>query len=181
MLRAIMKTSLQIRLPPTPESIKIVAPLRPDSVVLVPEAPDALSVDSGFDLTLGAVSLGEAATALKEAGLAVHALVDPEREQVKAAHRMGFRGVSLLGVRLGAARLPETEARELEALEDCIRLANKLGLGAQVSHGLDLRSVRRLTSLAGIDAVEVGHALCGRASLLGMERAVRDFKDALAS
>jgi pyridoxine 5-phosphate synthase len=70
-----------------------VAPLRPDSVVLVPERSDLIALESGFDLSVGAASLGEAATALREAGLPVSVLVEPDREQVKAAHRLGFTGI----------------------------------------------------------------------------------------
>jgi len=156
-----------------------VAPIRPDSVVLVPERSDLIALEAGFDLTVGAASLGEAATALREAGLPVSVLVEPDREQVKAAHRLGFTGVSLTGARAGAARLAETEVRELESLEETLRLANKLGLDTQVSHCLDLPTLRRLGRLPSLKAVEVGHALVARALMVGMERAVGDFKAAL--
>lgn len=179
-LRAICRTRLQVRLPPTPESIRVIAPIRPDSVVLVPERSDLVALDAGFDLTVGAASLGEAATALREAGLPVSVLIEPDREQVKAAHRLGFTGVCLTGARAGAARLAGTEARELERLDESLRLATKLGLDAQVGHGLDLPTLARLSSLASLKAVEVGHALVARALMVGMERAVTDVRAALA-
>jgi pyridoxine 5-phosphate synthase len=178
-LRSICRSRLQVRVPPTPESIRIIAPIRPDSVVLVPERSDLISLDAGFDLTVGAASLGEAATALREAGLPVSVLIDAEREQVKAAHRLGFTGISMTGARVAAARQAETESRELERLEECLRLAGKLGLDAQVGHCLDLPTIGRLAGLPGLKAVEVGHALVGRAILVGMERAIADFKGAL--
>ena len=179
-LRAVCRGRLQVRVPPTPESLRIVAPVRPDSVVLVPERTDLLAHESGFDLTVGAASLGEAATALKEAGLPVSVLIEPDREQVKAAHRLGFNGVSLTGARAGAARLRETESRELERVEECLRLGAKLGLDSQVGHCLDLATVRRLSRVPGLGAVEVGHALVARALMVGMERAVADFREALS-
>ena len=70
-LRAMVKTRLQVRVPPTPDSIRIVTPIRPDAVVLVPERPESLAHETGFDLTVGAASLGESASALREAGEAV--------------------------------------------------------------------------------------------------------------
>ncbi len=178
-LRATCRTRLQVRVPPTPESIRIVAPIRPDSVVLVPERSDLIAHESGFDLTVGGASLGEAATALREAGLPVSVLVEPDREQVKAAHRLGFTGVSLTGSRAGAARLAGTEAAELQILEESLRLASKLGLEAQVGHCLDLPTLSRIAKLPGLCAVEVGHSLVARAIMVGMERAVADFKAAL--
>lgn len=179
-LRATVKTRLQVRIAPTPESIKIVTPIRPDLVVLVPERAESLGHETGHDLAVAGGIIAEAAGALREAGLDVMVLVDPDVENVKNAHRLGLAGVSLLGSRLGGARLPETLERELDALEHCVRLASKLGLVAQVAHGLDARSARHLAGLPGLAAVEVGHALCARASLVGMERSVAELKAALA-
>jgi pyridoxine 5-phosphate synthase len=172
-LRATVKTRLQIRIAPTPEAIRIVAPMRPDHVVLGPERPDSVAHE-GYDLVLGSSSVAEAITSLREAGLDAMVIVEPDIEQVKAAHRLGVAGICLLGARLGAARLPETETRELESIDRCARLAVKLGLLAQVGHGLTLRSLARLRAVPGVTHVEVGHALCARALLVGMERAVRD-------
>jgi pyridoxine 5-phosphate synthase len=179
-LRATCRTRLQVRVPPTPESIKIIAPIRPDAVVLVPERSDLIAHESGFDLTVGGGSLADAATALREAGLPVSVLIEPDREQVKAAHRLGFAGVSLTGARAGGAQLRETVSRELESVEDSLRLAAKLGLSAQLGHCLDLPTLTWLARVPGLEAVEVGHAIVARAVLVGMERAVADFRAALA-
>ena len=178
-LRATCKVRLQVRIAPTPESIKVITPIRPDLVVLVPERSDALGHEAGHDLAMSGAVIKDAANALKEAGLDVLVLVDPDVENVKAAHRMGLAGVSLVGSRLGAARQPDTQEAELDAIERCARMAQKLGMIAQVAHGLDLRSVARLAGTPGLSAVEVGHAACARAALVGMERAVRELKAAL--
>lgn len=178
-LRSVVRSELSIRVPPTPEALKAVIPIRPDEVVLVPERSDSLAHDSGFDLASGGTSVSEAAGALREAGLRVLVLVDPEREQVRAGHRLGTGGLVLTGSRLGAARLPEVEARELEAIDECARLCAKLGLRHRVGHGLGLRAARRLGGLPSVPAVEVGHGLLARAMLVGMDRAVRDLVEDL--
>lgn len=178
-LRAVLRGQLQVRIPPSAESLKIVAPIRPDSVVLVPERADETAQRQAWDLTVAGSSVGEAATVLREAGLPVLALVEADVEQVKAAHRLGLSGVSLLGTRLGSARTEETSSSALEALERCSRLASKLGLTLQVSHGLEPEHVRRLAALDGLSAVEVGQPLAARALLAGFERATRDYVEAL--
>jgi pyridoxine 5-phosphate synthase len=177
-LRATVRTRLQVRIAATPDSVKVVAPIRPEQVILGPERPDTIAHE-GHDLVLGSSAVTEAVASLREAGLDALVLIDPDLEQVKAAHRLGVSGVCLTGARLGAARLPESEERELDALDRCVRLASKLGLVTQVGHGLSLRSLPRLSSLPGLGFVEVGHALCARATLVGFEQAVRDARAAL--
>jgi len=178
-LRAMVHARLQVRVAPTPDSVKVVAPMRPDQVVLGPERPDSL-LHEGQDLVLqGTGAVGEAIASLREAGIDTLVLVEPEVEQVKAAHRLGVGGLAIVASRLGAARLPETENKELDAIERCVRLAAKLGLATQVAHGLTLRACRLLRRIEGLAAVEVGHAVVARAVLVGMEQAVRDFRQAL--
>lgn len=177
-LRATVRTRLFLRVAPTPEAIKIVAPIRPDLVVLGPERPDTL-VPEGQDLTLSPGSLGEAVATLREAGLDCLIAIDPDVEQVKVVHRLGAAGACMLGTRLGAARLPDTETKEREAIDRCVRLAARLGLLTMVSHGLSLRSLTLLRGLEGLRWVEVGHAIAARAVLVGMDRAVRDARQGL--
>lgn len=172
-LRAVIKTRLQVRIAPTPESVKVVAPIRPDQVLLGPERPDSLAQE-GFDLALGAGPLTEAVASLREAGLDAMLVVLPDLEHVKAAHRQGVSGICVVGGRLGAARTAESEAREHDAIDRCVRLASKLGLATQVGHGLSLRNLPGLASMQGLGSIEIGHALCARASLVGFDRAVRD-------
>jgi pyridoxine 5-phosphate synthase len=178
-LRATVRTRLVVHVPLAAEAVKLVTPIRPDLVVLVPERGEAHGQEPALDLTLTGSSVGDAAATLKEAGLTAMALVAPDPEQVKIAHRVGLPGVVLLGSRLGASRMPETRERELEVLDRCAKLAAKLGQVVHVAHGLDLAAVTSLRRVTGLGAVEVGHALCARAVLLGMERAVRDFRTAI--
>ena len=172
-LRAVVRSRLQIRIAATPDAVKVVAPIRPDHVLLGPERPDTIAHE-GYDLVLGSGAVTEAIGSLREAGLDTLVIIEPDLDQVKAAHRLGVGGICVTGTRLGAARLPESEEREMEAIDRCVRLASKLGLITQVGHGLPLRCLPRLATLPGLRFIEVGHALCARALLVGFEQAVRD-------
>ena len=178
-LRATVRTRLFLRIAPTPEAVKLVAPLRPDYVVLAPERPDSLAPE-GYDLTLSPGSLGEAIATLREAGLETLACVEPDVEQVKALHRLGAAGACIVGTRLGTARLPANEDKEREAVERCVKLSARLGLMTMVSHGLGLATLPHLRGMEGLRLVEVGHAIAARAALVGMDRAVRDAREALS-
>lgn len=178
-LRATVRSRLLLRIAASPDSVKLASPIRPDAAVLVPERVDPLGHEAPFDLNLSSAAVQEAAQGLAAAGIDALVLVEPDVEQVKLAHRAGVRGVSLVGARLGAARQPETEQREWEALERAVKLAAKLGLLAHVAHGLTLRAAARAARLPGLAALEVGHAVFARGLLVGYERAVRDLRAAL--
>lgn len=179
-LRALIRGRLQVRIPPTADSLKVTVPIRPDGIVLVPERPDVVHQAQAHDLTVAGPSISEASTVLREAGLEVLALVEPESEQVKAAHRLGLAGVSLLGTRLAAAREPATIEKETDAVDRCVQLARKLGLRVQVAHGLGLAALHRLSAVVRLHAVEVGQSVAARALHVGMERAVTDHREALS-
>jgi pyridoxine 5-phosphate synthase len=178
-LRATVTTRLVVRAPASPEALKTMLPIRPDLLVLVPDRTDAAAALQPYDLVLGGSALAGPVAALREAGLEVLALVAPDVEQVKAAHRLGLHGACVLGSRLGAARLPEAQERELEAIDRCAKLGSKLGLRVHAGGGLTLRCLPMVARLPGLHAVDVGHAACARASLVGVERAVTDMRTCL--
>lgn len=179
-LRATVRSRLQVRIAATPDSVKVVAPIRPEQVLLGPERPDTLAQD-GHDLVLGSGAVTEAVASLREAGLDALVVIEPDLEQVKAAHRLGVAGVCVTGTRLASARLRESEEREVDAVDRCVRLASKLGLVTQVGHGLSLRTLPMLAGMPGLSFVEVGHAICARAMLVGFEQAVRDARALLVA
>ncbi|MEM7249050.1 MAG: pyridoxine 5'-phosphate synthase [Acidobacteriota bacterium] len=179
LLRELGTGLLEIRIPPSARAVELVPSLRPDRVVLVPERPEQLLPETGIDLSAGATTVVEAVRALAEAGIDTRVLTEPEREQVKAAHRLGLTGACLLGARLGACRDDASAAKEREKLVECLTLATKLGMSTQVAHGLDERALARLRGLSNLDEAVVGPALWARALTLGAAGAVADCRGLL--
>ncbi len=48
-----------------------------------------------------------------------------------------------------------------------------------MGHGLNYQNVQAVTALPGVEELNIGHSIVSRAVLVGMERAVRDMKDAI--
>ena len=64
------------------------------------------------------------------------------------------------------------------ALGDTVRLATKLRMQIAVAGGIDDRNVGEvLASAPSAGRVVFGHALARRALLVGLDRALRDFRD----
>ena len=127
-----------------------------------------------YYLIRGGLTNKEIARALHESGIRTGLCIDPDLEQVKAAHRVGARAVELHAGRYGE-RGPDHE-EVLRRIEDAVRLAAKLKLEIGVGHGIDYGNVGKLAENDLIDEFSIGHAIVSRAIYVGMERAVREMK-----
>lgn len=173
-LRQTIHGRLCLEMAATQEMLKVALDVRPDSVTLVPERPEELASAGGLDVQSRIGEIGEMARALHESGIRTGLCIDPDLEQVKAAHRVGARAVELHAGRYGE-RGPDHE-EVLRKLEDAVRLAAKLKLEIGVGHGIDYGNVGKLAENDLIDEFSVGHAIVARAIYVGMERAVREMK-----
>jgi pyridoxine 5'-phosphate synthase PdxJ len=105
--------------------------------------------------------------------------VNPELDAVRAAHVQGVSDVELFTGWL--VDLPETERKAaLVGLGDAARLASKLRMGMALAGGLDDRNLREVIDAApSAERIVLGRGLARRALLVGLDRAVRDHRDAM--
>jgi pyridoxine 5-phosphate synthase len=109
----------------------------------------------------------------------VSLFIDPELDQVKAAHRAEAHAVEFHTGRYCDARLASDRGRELSRLVDACKAASKLGLDVAAGHGLNYQNVLPVAQIQEVEELNIGHAIVGRAVLVGFERAVREMKDLL--
>ena len=159
----------------TQEMLKVALDVRPASVTLVPERREELTTEGGLDVQTRLGEVGEIVRALGDGGIRSCLFLDPDLEQIKAAHRVGARAVEIHTGRY-AERGPDHE-EEFRRIENSIRLATKLRLEVGVGHGLDYRNVPRLARLGEIEEFSIGHSIVSRALAVGMERAVREMRE----
>jgi pyridoxine 5-phosphate synthase len=77
------------------------------------------------------------------------------------------------------ASIFEDASLELDKIVQAARAGSKLGLRVLAGHGLDYRNVRPIARLPEIVELNIGHAIVARATLVGMDRAVREMKELL--
>src|SRR5262249_52762795 len=102
-----------------------------------------------------------------------------DNRQVEAARRVGASAVELQTARYSEARTPDERARELTALRRATEHACGLGLHVHMGHGLNYVNVFPIVAITGLEELNIGHSIVSRAVLVGMERAVREMKDAI--
>jgi pyridoxine 5-phosphate synthase len=179
-LRAVVKTHLNLEMAATEEMVRIACEIRPDTVTLVPERPDEVTTEGGLDVASREAAIQETARDLAEAGVLVSIFVDPDLTQIEASQRVGAHQIEICTARYAelsdparAAETGQIEA-ELARIAQCASLAGELGLKVAAGHGLTYRNVAAIAEIYPVEELNIGHNIIARASLVGMERAVRE-------
>lgn len=178
-LRETVRTLLNLEMAATPDMVKLAYEHKPDVATLVPERREELTTEGGLDLSAHQDAVDRTVKTLKDGDIVVSLFIDPDVDQVKAAHRLGAQRVELHTGRYCEARGDKDRARELGRIADAARVAVKLGMGCAAGHGLTLENVRPIARLGEIDEVNIGHSIVSRALFVGFERAVREMLEAL--
>ncbi len=176
-MRKTVSTRLNLEMAATQEMVKIAYEVKPDVVTLVPERREELTTEGGLDVVGGREVVRRVVKTLRDAEIKVSLFIDPDLDQVKAAHRAEAETVELHTGRYCDARLAADRRRELSRVVDACKAAAKLGLEVAAGHGLNYRNVGPVAAMAEIEELNIGHAIVARAVLVGFERAVREMKD----
>jgi len=158
----------------TDEMVGIALKIRPDSVTLVPEKRAELTTEGGLDVVQQRHALQKPIELLRQAGIVVSLFIDPDMEQIKAAHRLGADVIEIHTGNYCDAVNAEMRRSELAKIEAAVRGGRKLGLGISAGHGLDYRNIGAVVALGGIEEYNIGHSIVSRAVLVGMNQAVRE-------
>lgn len=172
-LKGVLRTELNIEGNPTPEFLSLVLEVRPAQVTLVPDAPDALTSNAGWDTLRHRDFLSSVAASCREAGIRVSIFVDPDPRMVAGARACGADRVELYTeayAREYAADREAAAAPYAAAAEEALRQ----GLGLNAGHDLSLENLRHyIRRIPSTDEVSIGHALVCDALRYGMENTVQ--------
>jgi pyridoxine 5-phosphate synthase len=178
-MRKTVQTRLNLEMAATQEMVKIAYEAKPDLCTLVPERREELTTEGGLDAAGSRDAIRKVVKTLKDADILVSLFIDPDVDQVRAAHRVEADVVEIHTGRYCDARLAQDRRRELARLVDAAKAAAKLGIQVAAGHGLNYQNVLPVAAISEIEEFNIGHAIVGQAVLVGMERAVREMKDLL--
>jgi pyridoxine 5-phosphate synthase len=183
-LRDTVKTKLNIEMAATDEMIGIALDVIPDQVTLVPELPGEITTTGGLDCTRNQQAITNAVKRLQAININVSLFIDPAEPQIRAALGLGASMVELNTARYSDATLTNRETTEgveaLDAVKEAAQLAHSKNLQVLAGHGLTYRNVRAIAEIPQILELNIGHNIVARASLVGLDRAVRDMLFMLA-
>lgn len=179
-MRRTVNTRLNLEMAATQEMVKIAYEVRPDECTLVPERREELTTEGGLDVAGNRDSVRKVVKTLRDAEIQVSLFIDPDLDQVKAAHRVEAEVLEIHTGRYCDARLASDRRRELARIVDAAKAGSKLGLKVAAGHGLNYQNILPVAVIHEIEEFNIGHSIVARALLVGMERAVREMKDLIA-
>ena len=174
-MREALQTRMNLEMAVTEEMIRIAQRVLPQDCCLVPESREEVTTEGGLDVLGQSARIGDAVQALGKSGIRVSLFVDPDPEQIEAAHRAGAPVIELhtgaYSDSTGAAL-----AREFERLCAAAKFAARLGLIVNAGHGLNYHNVEPIAAIPEIIELNIGHAIVARSITDGLAKAVRDMK-----
>ncbi len=174
MLKQIVTTHLNMEMAPTPEMINLAVDVLPYMVTLVPEQRQELTTEGGIAVREKERDLAKAIETFRDHKILVSLFIDPDINNVKSAKRIGATHIELHTGGYANANGPTSVAEELGRLKDAALAACRLGLSLNAGHGLNYLNVTPVAQIEGMQELNIGHAIIARASLIGIEAAVRD-------
>ncbi|HUU02908.1 MAG TPA: pyridoxine 5'-phosphate synthase [Myxococcota bacterium] len=180
-LRQTVQTRLNLEMAAIKEMAKVAYEFKPDMVTLVPEKREELTTEGGLDVAMGRDSIKEQVRFLKDGDIKVSLFIDPDIDQIRAAHKVGADAVELHTGAYCDARSRQIQEKELERLVDGAKTCAKIGLAVYGGHGLNLQNVAAVASILEITEFNIGHSIISHAIFIGIEQAVREMKRAIAA
>ncbi len=173
LLRQTVQTKLNVEMAATAEMVGIASHIRPDQVTLVPERPNELTTEGGLDVVAHLATVTDVVRQLRDASIRVSLFIDPDPDQVQASRQAGADAIEFNTGPYATARPGERPA-QLSKLAAVARMAADLEFEVLAGHGLTYFNVQPIARIAEIEELNIGHSIVARASLVGMERAVRE-------
>ena len=175
LLRATVRSRLNLEMAATADMEAIALRIRPDMVTLVPEKRQEVTTEGGLDVAGQQGALTGLVGRLQEAGIAVSLFVDADAPQLEASAARGARWVELHTGTYAEASWAE-QPRELARLTEGSFIARSLGLRVNAGHGLTYQNVEPVAAIEGMEELNIGHTIVARALAVGLEEAVRQMK-----
>ncbi len=172
-LRPLVKTEFNIEGYPSESFISLVLEVHPAQVTLVPDAPDALTSNAGWDTLKRADFLREVIGRFRQAGIRTSIFVEADPVMVEGAAKIGTDRVELYTESYASGYNADRE-KAIAPFVAAAEAAGRCGLGLNAGHDLNLDNLayfnQRIPNLA---EVSIGHALICDALYYGLENTIQ--------
>lgn len=178
-LKPILKTEFNIEGNPTKKFMEVVLATKPDQVTLVPDAPNALTSNAGWDTKKHCTFLTETIEALQSAGIRTSIFLDASPEMVEYAARTGSDRIELYTESYARDYVKDKE-KAIKHFVETAKYANDAGLKVNAGHDLSLENLQFFNEkVEKLMEVSIGHALIADALYLGLEKTIKMYLDKL--
>ena len=178
-LKPAVHTEFNIEGYPSDDFVALVCEVQPAQVTLVPDAPDVLTSNAGWQVTEHADLLRDVLTTFKERGIRTSLFIETDQAQIEAAATVGADRIELY-TESYAVRHRDLGAEAAAPYAEAARWAHQAGLGVNAGHDLNLDNLADFgREVPHLDEVSIGHALIADALYLGLSNAVAQYRACL--
>lgn len=175
-LSKVLTTEFNIEGYPDGRFLELIQQVRPAQATLVPDPPDVITSNQGWDTVKHSDELKEIITKIQSWGIRVSLFVDPSSKMVEGAAIAGADRIELYTGPYAYDFL-KNPVQAVEKYVQAAMLAKNSGLGVNAGHDLDLNNLKFLkTSIPFMDEVSIGHALVCDALYYGMENTIQLYR-----
>jgi len=178
-LRPLLTTEFNIEGYPSDDFIKLVISVKPEQVTLVPDPPEAITSNAGWNTVKNQDFLKKTVEKFHEHNIRVSIFVDTDLKNIEYAKIAGTDRVELY-TEPYAVNYAKNREKAVAPFVEAGKLARDLGLGLNAGHDLSLENLAFLRkSISWLDEVSIGHALIADALYFGLENTIKQYKEAL--
>jgi len=172
-LKEVVTTEFNIEGNPDDRFIELVRRVRPEQVTLVPDAPDAITSNAGWDTIRHADHLRRLVDTFKTDGIRVSIFVDADERMIEGAKAVGTDRIELY-TEPYAAHFSDDQEGAIAPFIRAAERAQAVGLGLNAGHDLSLDNLRYFAErVPGLLEVSIGHALICDALYFGLENTIQ--------
>lgn len=178
-LKPQLTTEFNIEGYPNDSFIELVKATRPAQVTLVPDPPDAITSNNGWDAIKNTSFLTEVVQEFKKEGIRVSVFMNPDLKQIEAVKQTGTDRIELYTEAYAVGYAKGDQSAVLPYKESAV-FAKSLELGVNAGHDLNLENLHFFAKeIPEVDEVSIGHALICDALYLGLENTIQLYRRAL--
>ena len=174
-IRPLLKTEFNMEGNPTGSFIALACEVVPDQVTLVPDAPDAITSNHGWDTVRNHSYLKRICESFKSRGIRTSIFIDPDPRMAEGACKCGADRVELYTAAYAEGYGPDRDMAIAPYLTTA-KAVRELGMGLNAGHDLSLENLSFfISTIPWTDEVSIGHALISDALYLGLERTIQEY------
>lgn len=176
-LKKVVTTEFNMEGFPSPFFIDLVMQIKPEQVTLVPDPPDVLTSNAGWNTIQHQQFLQQVIALLKSNGMRVSIFMEPEPQLMESAKTTGTDRIELY-TEAYAKNYSSDPQTAIKPYLETANIAHQLGLGINAGHDLNLENLNYFQRIIPhLAEVSIGHALISDALYFGLDKTVKMYLD----
>ena len=179
-LKKVLTTEFNIEGYPAPEFMELVTKIKPAQVTLVPDSPEQITSNHGWNTLNYQDFLVDIISELKRNSIRASVFVDADPKMVELAAKAGADRVELYTEPYASDYIKMGPEYAVKPFVEAAKKARECGMGLNAGHDLSLVNLKFLKEqIPWIDEVSIGHALVCDALYLGLEKTINEYKNCI--